>query len=323
MGELLDIVIPHASEDWGVCGKAYDMLRAQLGADLSQVRVITVHDGSDYWPDDRIRVPGLRQDQVRIPKAGVSEARNRGLDACSAEWVMFCDCDDLFASVWSLHCILDALRSERAQNNDLLWYPFYVETVGGGRDVCKDFNWIFVHGKIYRRSWLVQRRLRFPAGLYYAEDSAFNALVEMDIDPERVARIDSDAVLYVWALNPMSVTSRPENRLRNALGLMDRNALIADALRRRGRDEDALELMARTAWDGFYLWQWPGQSDDDRQEIRLRLRTACSETPDLIRRAGTERMERIRKEARKEALRRGGVDAQAKAFAAWYEMIMT
>ena len=317
---MLDIVVPHADESWPVCRRFFDLLRAQLRADLSRVRVQLVHDGSLPWPEDYVAVPGLAVEQLRIPKGGVSAARNAGLDAGSGEWVMFCDCDDMFANVFSLHCILDALSRQEASRDDLLWFPFYVETLGG-RDVCT-LNWIFVHGKIYRRAFLKKKRLRFPEGLYYGEDSAFNAMVEMDIDRDRIGEIRSECVLYVWALNPRSVTSRPENQLRNALGLMDRHAVVAEELRRRGRDGDALALVARTAWDAYFLWFREDLGEKNREAVRLRLKTVCGDFPRLAERLGSDRMSEIGEASRKECVRKGAPDLPPDGFGPWFAEVM-
>ena len=292
MTRLLDLIVPHADEDWTVCRKFFDMLRVQLAADLSRVRVIVVHDGGEPWPEDLVRIPGLDVEQLRIPKGGVSCARNMGLRVSDAEWVMFCDCDDMFASVWALHCILDALGRPEAGRDDLLWMPFYAETAAG-RDLV-GLNWIFVHGKLYRREWLLREGITFWSALYYGEDSAFNACAEMALDPDRLGEIRTDAPLYVWVYNRRSVTSRPENQLRNALGLMDRHCLVIGEMEARGRHGDACELAARLAWDGYHQWRRTDIPLPEADAIRGKVKDLVPELLDRIRNVPPERMEAIR-----------------------------
>ena len=298
MNRLLDIIVPHAQEGWEICHRFFDMLRLQLCADLSRVRVIVVHDGGGLWPSADLRIPGLDVEQVRIRKAGVSAARNYGLGVSDAEWVMFCDCDDTFSSVWSLHCILDALRSQGAARNDLLWFPFYVEE-NFGRNMC-GLNWVFVHGKIYRREFLIREGIRFWEALSYAEDSAFNACVDMAIDPARIGEIRADAPLYVWVFNRKSVTSRPENRLKNALGLIDRHMLVTEEMKRRGLDKDAAEMAARASCDGDRLLDDRNIPETAKDPLRAKIEAFRRRWAEEIASVPPERMAVIREASRRE-----------------------
>ena len=315
----LDIVIPHGGEPWETCRRFFDMLRLQLVADLSQVRVLVVHDGCEGFAEDWVRVPGMIVEQHRIPKGGVSEARNHGLVLADAEWVMFCDCDDMFSNVWALHGILDALGQEAAGKNDLLWMPFYIEQTAG-RQVTEK-NWIFVHGKLYRREFLMREGIRFHPKLYYAEDSAFNATVEAAIDPERIGRITMDAVPYVWVFNRESVTSRMENRLRNVLGLFDRHVVVAEEYRRRGMEKDARALAARAAWDGYYQCHRDDLEGAELKRVRAKIGRFCARYADKIGQVAEKDLEVIREAARKEALGKGFRDAPADGFGKWFEEI--
>ena len=311
----LDIVIPHHGEPWEVCRNFFDMLRLQLCADRSEIRVMMIHDGSDFFPEELLEVPGIRTEQHRIAESGVSAARNFGLEISDAEWVMFCDCDDMFASVWALHCILEALDRPEAEKNDMLWYPFYIEE-SAGRNVIGQ-NWVFIHGKIYRREFLNREGIRFHTDLYYAEDSAFNAIVEMAIDRERIGRIESDATLYVWVYNRQSVTSRPENRLRNALGLFDRHVIVANEYRRRGDMAGFRGLAARATWDGFYQCHRTDVTAEQLTMIREKVARYYLMYAEEIDSVDPEWMEVVRKASRKEALGKGFVDVPATLFPEW------
>jgi len=333
MGErrLLDIIIPHGGEPWRVCRPFFDMLRCQRGADFSAVRVIVVHDGCGPWAEELLEgLPvAVSQRSVwmsrgvsgdRMP-AGVSAARNWGLKCSDAEWVSFCDADDLYASAWALHCILDALRRPEAADYDLLWNPFYVETAGG-RDIC-GMNWVFVHGKFYRREWLQREGIQFDRRLYYAEDSAFNATVDAAIDHKRIGEIQSDATLYLWTLRPDSVTGRPENQARNVLGLFDRHEIVAEEYRRRGLEGDADALLAKAAWDGFYQCHRTDLDIRDRQRLRARIGRLCAAHDPEIRRVQGEALETVRQASRREAEKKHMDGVPESLFEAWYTAAVT
>ena len=331
---LLDIIIPHGGEPWETCRKFFDMLRLQLVADFSLVRVIVVHDNCADWPESRLwdlpvkveehrvfkpRKPGDRWDPKKCERAGVSAARNLGLEVSSAEWVMFCDCDDMFANVWAMHGILDALKQEGADKNDLLWTKFYIEQ-DRGRQVT-GMNWVFIHGKIYRREWLIREGIRFNTDLYYAEDSAFNATVDMTIDHGRVGEIQMDAVPYVWVWNRESVTSRPENQLRNVLGLFDRHVVVAEEYRKRGQDGKAVAMAARATWDGFYQCHRQDLQGEELMRVEEKVARYYLRYKEEIRRVPEELMGLIRDASRKEAIGKRFPDTPADGFGAWLEAI--
>ena len=181
---------------------------------------------------------------------------------------------------------------------DLLWFPFYVEE-NAGRNVC-GFNWIFIHGKLYRRSFLLEEEIRFWPSLYYAEDSAFNACVSMAIPAGRVGEIRADHTLYTWTFNRESVTSRPENQIRNQIGLLHRHELVIEEMRWRGRTEEARELAARALWDGHYLREREDLSADDTDQIRRVVARICVKYGEEIRQVPPVRMAELREASRKE-----------------------
>jgi len=95
---LVSVVIPcHNSLRY--LPETLDSVLAQdlTGSPLTALEVVLVDDGGDDdltgWAasrdDDRVRV-------VRQPNAGVSAARNRGIETSTGELVAFCDSDDLW-----------------------------------------------------------------------------------------------------------------------------------------------------------------------------------------------------------------------------------
>lgn len=328
----LDIIVPHAGEPWEICRKFFDMLRLQLVADFSQVKIIVVHDNCPEWPEKRLRGLPVAVEQHCVQsdhpgknghtgprRAGVSIARNYGLKCSQAEWVMFCDCDDMFANVWALHSILDGLSQPAADRNDLLWMKFYVEQDRGRR--VTGMNWVFIHGKIYRREFLLRHGLRFCPRLYYAEDSAFNATVSMDIDPQRIGELQCDAVPYVWVWNRESVTSRKENRARNILGLYDRHTVVAEEYRKRGRPRDAAATLARVIWDGYYQCHRKDLPSEDMARIWGKVARHYLEHKDEIQTAPEELMATIRASSQKEAAEKGLPTPPEDGFPEWLRLL--
>jgi glycosyltransferase involved in cell wall biosynthesis len=75
--------------------RAINSVIAQTHADW---RMVVVDDGSnDGTADAALRFPDTRIQVIRQANAGVSAARNRGLDAADADFVLFLDADDWLA----------------------------------------------------------------------------------------------------------------------------------------------------------------------------------------------------------------------------------
>ena len=153
---LLDIIITHYNEPWSDGKKLFDMLKMQRGVNWNDVRVILVQDGDDDQLDlERImRVYPFVKTVLHLIHGGVSAARNNGLEVADADWVMFCDYDDTFYTVDSLYRILESIR-EAGDRADLLWSDIWIEMVtpeGKWIKRKKEWNTVFIHGKVYRSS---------------------------------------------------------------------------------------------------------------------------------------------------------------------------
>ena len=252
---LLDIIVPHYNEPWEVMKPFIDMIQNQKGIDFDEFRVTIVHDGADLFPDGYLEGPANIR-QVWKPNAGVSSARNTGLIMSDAKWVNFSDCDDCYSSVFSLYILFATLRGN--DDFDLLWSPFWM-IKGNDLKIFNTYNSIFIHIKYYRRSFLMEKGLRFCEKLYMSEDSAFNAVVESRAP--RIGTINVDAPLYAWCRRKGSITMSPERWIKNAEGHFDRNLYVLEECRLSERAHPDL-MTARTLTDAYAMINIPGIRED-------------------------------------------------------------
>lgn len=260
---LLDIIIPHYKEPWEEGRKLFDLIEHQRGVIRTDFRATVVQDGEEGALDwEHIREMYSYPLRIEtIPHGGVSAARNHGMDAANAEWIMFCDFDDTFTSVYSLKGILDLLASPEAEKYDFIHTPFAVENqTQDGLALTenrKESTW--THGKLFRLSFLRETGLRFDEALWYAEDSAFLAMMQAVIDVKRKARIRPPTYpLYTWTYRKGSVTGAKENKPKFAGALLTRHEKVMTFLLARG-DTDAYNAMAlRAMWDMYYETQGSG-----------------------------------------------------------------
>ena len=250
---MLDIIMPHYDEPWEEGEKFFTMLDLQRDADFSQIHVIFVEDGEENTvAGGHFENRPYIVEQIVIPHGGVSAARNAGLKESKAEWVMFCDFDDMFSNVYALRDILNVLP---APDYDVLWTEFYSEDKmlsGEMRLHSRGRNVVFIHGKLFRRQFLLDHDLWFDTSLKFNEDSCFNAVASTIVDYHRTGKIAVNAPLYIWCYREGSATTSPENRGQAIRGLYDRNKLVCEAFRKHLPYERYCAMVARTVYDTYH-----------------------------------------------------------------------
>ena len=247
---ILDIVVPHYNEPYEVGKLFFDMLAVQKGVDFSKIRVILVHDGSDFFPEENFSAYPYKVEQHRIAHKGVSAARNFGMDLATAKWITFCDFDDCYVDMYALKLIMDALETD---DFDLLWNPIYMEDYVDDRFVIYPlikFNMIFIHNKYFRTDFLSKVKLRFNESLSYSEDTAFLAILNVILEQKRIGKIGSPSPLYTWSYRPGSCTTEDANKLRNMEHLFESNKYISREFTRL-KYEDAGLMKFRAICDVY------------------------------------------------------------------------
>jgi len=257
---LLDLMITHWTEPWEVGAKAFRMLSIQRGVDWNQVRVTLVHDGSKSFPAEYFAGFPFAVNQVELPHGGIAKARNWCIEHGDAEFIKWNDFDDTFAHVYSLKGIMDVLGE--AQKFDLLWFDLLWE-MDGKVYVRKERNPVFIHDKVFRRQFLNDHGIRFKEDLTWCEDSAFLAVVEMEIDHKRIGKINCMSPIYLYICRQGSLCNRPEIKFQNLQSFFTRHCYVADEFLKRGLTDQYYTMCVRVMADSYYtLCRAPGITDD-------------------------------------------------------------
>lgn len=258
---LLDLFITHWTEPWEVGEKNIRMLGLQRGVDWSQVRVTMVHDGTERFPDEYFAGLPFHVNQVEISHRGIAAVRNWCIDHADAEWIKWCDFDDEFAHIYALKNIVDVL--DKAQNFDMLWFDMLWEYMDGKVYLRTERNPVFIHDKAFRRSFLLDHGIRFNEDLIWCEDSAFLAVVEMEIDHQRIGKIRCDSTIYLYICRQGSLCNRPEIKFANLRSFFARHCYVADEFLKRGLIDEYNTMCVRIMADSYYtLCRAPGITDD-------------------------------------------------------------
>lgn len=210
----LDIIIPRYQEPQSIINILLQSISIQTGIDFSSIRVFIVEDGSkepfsaDFINQFRFAVSVLHLKENK----GVSNARNVGLFNSDAEYVMFCDADDSFHTTTAIATILKNIEAAPA---DIYTYAFLAESKPNGSYAYTPMtnNNTFVHGKVYRRQFLMDNQIFFNPALKVHEDGYFNILANSYTKNHKVL----GDVIYLWRHNESSVTRQDPSFLAKTL----------------------------------------------------------------------------------------------------------
>lgn len=213
--------------------------------------VILVNDCSDY---DYSEIISEYKDSFNIREiitdsnVGPGGARQFGIDNSSSKYIVFIDSDDSFCDSNSLFKLYyHAFVSDA----DILIGNFLYRR--GGKELIKKKDLVWLHGKIYKRQFLIDNKIKFN-NTRANEDNGFNRL-SLLLNP-KVFFLDE--VVYIYNENPDSITRR-NNREYRFYGLdgftYNMNWAMDEALLRDVSKDKiaALSLDVLTALYVYYL----------------------------------------------------------------------
>lgn len=200
----IDIIIP--------CYNSHATIDRCLGSILCQnvlksCKVTLVRDGGKSY-DEVVKRYSQVMDIQEIgydENKGPATARNYGMDHTENELIMFVDSDDVLANTFSVVMLCNEMYSDPA---NVVCIGTFLEEVAPFVFKTHSKDTSFVHGKMYKRSYLQKYNIREKDGSRNNEDVGFNllALLSMDNVTEKVKY--SDYVTAYWIYNPNSVVRR-------------------------------------------------------------------------------------------------------------------
>ena len=103
----LQILVPQYKETDEVVKPLLDSIAIQQNVPFEDIGVIICNDGSDvFLSDELLNSYPFTVEYYKEEHHGVSATRNACLDHATADYVMFCDADDMFLSNLALYTIL-------------------------------------------------------------------------------------------------------------------------------------------------------------------------------------------------------------------------
>ena len=264
----LQILIPQYKETQEILKPMLDSIMIQQGVNLDDIGVIITNDGSDtIIPDEFFESYPYRIDYYLFNHQGVSGTRNFCFDRAEADYVMFCDADDMFLSAGGLYIILEEIK--KGEFDCLI--PVFSEE-------CKDNNGnsifinhnndaTFVHGKVYRRQYLIDKNIRWNLILTVHEDSYFNYLCRVCTTPDRIR--ECKQVYYLWKHRPDSICRTDKKWVLKTYDKMILStSCLLDELIKRGLLNRAKEISCNFTYDSYFTLNKDEWCSEENKEFR-------------------------------------------------------
>ena len=228
-----------------------DCLDSVLGQTYDDWQAICINDGSTDGSADILNEYAAHERRMKVitqPNGGLSAARNAGIKAAEGEYVLFLDSDD-----WLEENALEIL-SMNLEDEDMLCFSgrryfeservyhdadqLKAQTYLSGMDyynenalLSRDFAFVCVVLRIYKREFLSRHNLRFKEGIFH-EDNLFTPLACYYAEKVKVI----NECLYDYRVRSNSITTTINvKRLRDLLGTA--NTLAAFFVPKQGFDK--------------------------------------------------------------------------------------
>ena len=238
---LLQLIITHYKDDQKYVKRLLDSIKLQQDIDFNDIGVMIINDGNEVILDSSLFSEYDFNIEYYIEEwSGVSGARQHGQDRATADYIMFCDGDDLF---YRMNALWEILRVIKTQHPDIITSRFKTDMFESGNsqyecDYFKEYNLenVWIHGKVFKKEFLNKYNIKWNPKLKIYEDSYYVRLC-FSYAPNK---INIDETIWFWKYRTDSITRSDDNwATYTYTEKMDSNAELVKQFVARNKFEDA------------------------------------------------------------------------------------
>lgn len=297
-----------------------DSIAIQQNVDFNEIGVIICNDGSEtILSEDFLKTYPFTIEYYKEPHRGVSGARNACLDHSVAEYVMFCDADDMFLNVCGLYTILLNIRDGFDTLNSCFIEEAINTYTGEPVYVTHNDDSTFIHGKVHRRQYLIDNNIRWNEALTIHEDSYFNVLC-LNLS-ENVKYCDTPYYLWKWRSDSVCRSDRMF-MLKTYDKLLDSNDALIDEFVKRGILDKAMYFVCYMIFETYYTMNKPNWMEyaECRKKAEARFKDYFLKHKDLWDAVPMWDKVKVSDQAREKVIKEGMI-LEAKTIFKWLEDI--
>ena len=260
------ILVPQYKEIDEEIKPLLDSIAIQQNVDFNEIGVIICNDGSDiFLSEELLNSYPFKIEYHKEPHRGVSGTRNACLDYATAEYVACCDADDMYYNA----CGFWLLFREMEVGFDSMVSVFIEETRDPNTKqvvyINHDMDSTFVHGKVHRRQYLIDKNIRWNEKLTVHEDSYFNILCQNLSQNVKYCQ----SPFYLWKWRDNSVCRHdPKYILKTYNNMLDSNDALIDEFLSRGMQDKAAFYSIFMIFDAYYTMNKPEWINQENKQYR-------------------------------------------------------
>lgn len=262
----LQILVPQYKETDEIIKPLLDSIAIQQNINFKELGVIICNDGSDvFLTEDFLKSYPFEIQYHKEKHRGVSGTRNACFDYATADYVMFCDADDMFFNACGLWILFREMDSGFDSLISVFIEESHMQDTGEVLYINHEMDSTFVHGKVHRRGYLLDKNIRWNENLTIHEDSYFNILCQNLSNEIKYCQTS----FYLWKWRDESVCRHDQKYiLKTYNNLIDSNDALIDQFLSRGAQDKAIFYTAFMIFDAYYTMNKPEWINQDNKEYR-------------------------------------------------------
>lgn len=194
--------MPQYNEDESIVKYMLNSIEIQQGIDFNEIEVLIGNDGSDTkLSEDFLNKYSYSIKYFQFEHTSPAGTRQKLFDIATADYVMFCDIDDMFLTALAFAIIFAFID----KGFDSLLCDFVEEIKDRKTNIIRYVTHTkddrFVHGKVYRRQHIIDNNISWREDIRYHEDSTYNVLALQTSKTEMYCKTP----LYIWKWRDNSI----------------------------------------------------------------------------------------------------------------------
>lgn len=246
----LEILITQFEETDEIIKPLLNSIAIQQNVNFDDIGIIICNDGSNtHLSQNLLNSYDFDIKYILCEHKGVSATRNACLDNATAEYVMFCDADDMFYNACALYIIFQEIN----KGFDSLASVFIEETKNPKTKeiiyINREMDVTFIHGKIHNRQFLIENNIRWNESLTIHEDSYFNILCKTLAKNYKYVT----SSFYLWRWRDSSVCRHDKDYILKTYNhLLDSNTALVYELLNKNHKSEAQFYITSMIFDTYY-----------------------------------------------------------------------
>ena len=229
--------------------------------------VIIVNDGSDiFLSDDLLNSYPFKIDYYKNEHLGVSATRQKAFDLSTADYVMFCDADDMFFNACGLWMIFREIDNGGFDS----FVSVFVEETRHPETkeilyTNHEMDSTFVHGKVHKRQYLIDNDIKWNPELTIHEDSFFNIQCQKLSTNVKYCQVP----FYLWKWRDDSVCRHdPKYILKTFNNMLDSSDACVQEFIKKNHITLAKQLATSMIFDCYFTMNKKEWLDQENQNYR-------------------------------------------------------